>query len=145
MKDIVETIKEKCSGLISKAEEKSKRRIYFDSEPKNIPALAKYLFRDLGCRFATATGVDTPAGIEIMYHFSYDRQGSIITLRTIIPDKKHPSISSITPIIQGAEWIEREMWELLGIDFVGHPNLKHLLLIDEWPEGKHPLRHEHES
>ncbi len=63
--------------------------------------------------------------------------------RVMLEDKKNPQIDSITPIIQGAEWIEREMWELLGINFVGHPNLVHLLLMDDWPEGKFPLRHDH--
>jgi NADH:ubiquinone oxidoreductase subunit C len=144
MKDIIEVIKEKRGSLIIKTEQKSEHRIYLNFESKDISVLAKFLFKEMGCRFATATGIDTPSGIEILYHFSYDRQGEIITLRTVISDKKHPSISSITPIIRGAEWIEREMWELLGIDFVGHPNLKHLLLMDEWPEGKYPLRHEHD-
>ena len=39
-----------------------------------------------------------------------------------------------------AEWIEREMWELLGIDFKNHPDMRHLLLDDDWPEGNYPLR-----
>ena len=39
-----------------------------------------------------------------------------------------------------AEWIEREIWEMLGINFKGHPNLKRLLLAEDWPEDKYPLR-----
>jgi NADH-quinone oxidoreductase subunit C len=42
-----------------------------------------------------------------------------------------------------AEWIEREMWELLGIKFLGHPDLRHLLLSDDWPEDNFPLRRNH--
>ena len=104
--------------------------------------MAKFLFKELSFRFSTASGIDTPLGIEILYHFSDDKSGKIITLRTLIKDKKEPKIQSITPIIKGAEWIEREIWELLGVNFIGHPNLKHLLLIDDWPEGKFPLRKE---
>ncbi|MCX5716363.1 MAG: NADH-quinone oxidoreductase subunit C, partial [Candidatus Omnitrophica bacterium] len=95
------------------------------------------------CRFITATAIDLVSAIEILYHFCDDKSGKTISLRTVLLDKQHPKIQSIAPIITGAEWIEREMWEMLGIDFTGHPNLKHLLLIDDWPEGKYPLRHDH--
>jgi len=145
MKDIIAKIKERFTDKILKSEEKSARRIYIEFKPEDIPTVAKFIFRDLDCRFATATGIDTPQGIEILYHFSEDATGKMVTIRTVILEKKHPQINSITPIITGAEWIEREIWELLGVNFIGHPNLKHLLLIDDWPEGKFPLRHEHES
>lgn len=144
MEDIVNRLKEKFSDKILKFEEKSGRRIYIDFKNEDIPEVVKFIFEDLGCRFVIATGIDTPAGIEILYHFSDDATGKMISLRTLILDKKQPSIESITPIIRGAEWIEREMWELFGIDFKGHPNLKHLLLIEDWPQGKYPLRHEHD-
>jgi NADH:ubiquinone oxidoreductase subunit C len=142
MEDVVGRIKESFSDKILKFEERSTRRIYIDFKPEDIPTIVKFVFKDLGCRLITATGIDTPSGIEILYHFSYDSSGKIISLRTIIQDRKNPQIASITPIIRGAEWIEREMWELLGVNFIGHPNLKHLLLIDDWPEGKYPLRKE---
>jgi len=145
MEDVVGRIKEKLAKIILKFYQHSTRRFYIDFKPQDIPEAAQFAFKTLGCRFVTATGIDTPAGIEILYHFSYDKDGKMITLRTLIPDGKHPEIESITPIIIGAEWIEREMWELLGINFKNHPNLKHLLLIDEWPEGDYPLRHKDES
>ncbi|MBI4972560.1 MAG: NADH-quinone oxidoreductase subunit C [Candidatus Omnitrophica bacterium] len=145
MQDLLNKIEEKFSDKILKSEEKSSLRIYLDFQPQDIPEVARFLFRDLGLRFAIATGIDTPSGIEILYHFSFDPQGKMISLRTIIPDKKQPQIQSITPIIRGAEWIEREIWELLGVNFIGHPNLKRLLLAEDWPQGKYPLRHEHES
>ncbi|MDH5174469.1 MAG: NADH-quinone oxidoreductase subunit C, partial [Elusimicrobiota bacterium] len=99
------------------------------------------LVREMGGRLATATGIDTRKNIEILYHFSFDSSGTIISLRTLI-DKKNPEIESVTPIIKGAEWIEREMHELLGVNFRNHPNLKRLLLPEDWPERKYPLRRE---
>jgi len=145
MKAVVINIKERFGDKIIKIDEKTGRRVYVDFKPADIPEAVKFLFKELGLRFATATGIDTPGGIEILYHFSQDKTGHVITLRTILEDKASPRIKSIAPIITGAEWIEREMWEMLGIDFIGHPNLKRLLLADEWPEGKYPLRHDHES
>lgn len=142
MVDVVSKIRDKFSDKIQKFEEKSMRRIYIDLKPEDIPAAAGFIFKDLGCRFTIATGIDKPCGIEILYHFSQDSSGKMINLRTVIADKKNPEIESLAPIIKGAEWIEREIWELLGVNFKGHPNLKHLLLIDDWPEGKYPLRKE---
>jgi len=144
MEDVVGRIREKFYDQIIKFEEKSARRIYLDFKPADIQAAVKFIFTDLGCRLATVTGTDMPQGIELLYHFSYDRSGQVISLRTLLANKKDPHIESITPLIVGAEWIEREIWELLGVEFDGHPNLKHLLLIDDWPEGKHPLRHDHD-
>jgi Ni,Fe-hydrogenase III component G len=43
-------------------------------------------------------------------------------------------------MIKGAEFIEREMHDLLGIDFPGHPNLVRLILPEDWPDGVYPLR-----
>lgn len=127
---------------IIKLEEPSGHRVYVDLKPEDITAVAEFMFRDAACRFITATALELPSAIEILYHFSDDKGKKTISLRTQLVDKQHPKIQSITPIIRGAEWIEREMWEMLGIEFTGHPNLKHLLLIDDWPEGKYPLRHD---
>jgi len=66
----------------------------------------------------------------------------IFSVRALLKDKDKPEIDSLAQLFPGAEWIEREIWELLGINFSGHPNLRHLLLIDEWPQGEYPLRHQ---
>ncbi|MFC1804478.1 NADH-quinone oxidoreductase subunit C [Candidatus Omnitrophota bacterium] len=145
MKDVISRIKDKFAERILEFYEHNPLRIYIGFDPKDIPEAARFIFRDIGARFVIASGTDTPQGIEILYHFSHDATGKMISLRTLIADKKHPQITSITPIIRGAEWIEREMWELLGIDFEGHPNLTHLLLVDDWPKGKYPLRHDQDK
>ena len=56
--------------------------------------------------------------------------------------KDNPKVPSLANLIKGAEFIEREIHELLGIDFPDHPNLKPLLLPEDWPEGVYPLRRE---
>ena len=142
---IADEIKEKLKEKIVDWYQHSSRRIYFSVKPKDIKEVARFLFRELGLRFAIATGQDTPQGLEILYHFSFDKTGEIISACVLIEDKKNPEIDSLATMFPAAEWIEREMWELLGINFRGHPNLKRLLLAEEWPEGKYPLRHEHES
>jgi len=142
---VMDEIKDKLGSKIINWQEHSAKRIYILIKPQDIKEVARFLFKDLGLRFIIATGQDTPQGIEILYHFSIDKTGQIISVRVLIEDKKKPEIESLAPLFPGAEWIEREMWEMLGIKFIGHPNLKRLLLAEEWPEGKYPLRQEHES
>ena len=66
-----------------------------------------------------------------------------ISVRTLL-ERDHPEIESITSVCPAAEWIERELWELLGVQVRNHPDLRHLLLRDDWPAGKYPLRRDYE-
>ncbi|MBU2567953.1 MAG: NADH-quinone oxidoreductase subunit C [Elusimicrobia bacterium] len=138
--NIIETIKEKLGDRIIIFFEKNPQRYYIDISTGSILESAKIMFNDMGCRFAIASGVDTKEGIEILYHFSHDKTGKMITLRVLLKNKEKPEIESISRIIKGAEWIEREIWEMLGVNFRNHPGLKRLLLAPDWPEGKYPLR-----
>jgi Ni,Fe-hydrogenase III component G len=137
-------IKNRLKGSIKSFYEKSPKRIYVEIDPKDIKEITNYMFKELGARFNIASGVDTRSNIEILYHFTIEQAGFIISFRVKL-DRAHPEIDSITPIIKGAEWIEREMHELIGINFKGHPNLKRLLLPDEWPEGVYPLRQDYKE
>jgi NADH:ubiquinone oxidoreductase subunit C len=140
--NILQKIESKLSKKILKVYEKSPRRIYIDLKPESIPEAASFIFKDLKARFAIASGVDTRKHIEILYHFAFDKLDKIVTLRTRL-DRKKPEIESLTSIIKGAEWIEREIHELLGVNFCNHPNLKRLLLAKDWPKNKYPLRRDY--
>lgn len=142
--NIRDKIKERLGEKILEWSDNSKKRVYFTVDKKDILGVTQFLFRELGLRFAIASGVDTPSGFQILYHYSFDKRGEFYSLRVLLEDKKDPRIDSITPIFPGAGWIEREIWEMLGIKFIGHPNLKRLLLDDDWPEGKFPLRRDYE-
>jgi len=142
---IKEQIKERLGEKILDWKESSPRRIYFSIDKNDIVGTVRFLFRELGLRFSTASATDTLEGFEIIYHFSHDAAGQYYSVRVMLKDKLKPEIDSITPLFPGAEWIEREMWELVGIKFTGHPNLKRLLLAEDWPEGEYPLRQKNES
>ncbi|MBN1870960.1 MAG: NADH-quinone oxidoreductase subunit C [Candidatus Omnitrophica bacterium] len=137
--EAVKSIKEKFGSRIERFYEKSKRRIYIDIAKDDLVDFATHVFKDMGARFNIATAVDHPKDIEIMYHFELDNIGCIITLRTYTKKDKC-EIDSLLPLMKGAEWIEREIHELFGVEFRNHPNIKRLLLPDDWPKDKYPLR-----
>ncbi len=123
----------------AKITEHGPRRVYVEVDREQITEIAQFLFKKHGARFSIATGTDTRRGFEILYHFAHDVSGIMYSVRTFIP-KEDPTITSLGRWMPAALWIEREMHELLGIGFEGHPNLKPLLTPEDWPQDRHPLR-----
>lgn len=119
--------------------EKSKKRVYVTVSKADAKEVVRFLFKDLEARMSIATGIDTRAGIEILYHMAMDKYDVMVTVKTLA-EKPNPEISTVTDFLPGAEWIEREIHEMLGVNFIGHPNLEKLLLPDDWPEGIYPYR-----
>lgn len=138
--EIAKRIKKERGDQILKWFEHNPKRIYADIDPDNLLDFARFLFRDLNARFIIASALDTPrGGLEIIYHFDFFQLPQVFSIRVFVK-KPEPEVESISPVIKGAEWIEREIAELLGITFRNHPNPIHLILPDDWPEGNYPLR-----
>lgn len=137
--EVVEGLKSKFGDAIVDIYEKSPSRTYVTVAPPRLPDVAEYLYKDLGARFSIASGMHMVHGFEIVYHFALDAKHRFVDLRVIL-DPEKPSVDSCAKRVPATEWIEREMWELLGIEFKGHPDMRHLLLTDDWPEGNYPLR-----
>lgn len=74
---------------------------------------------------------------EVVCHFYNSRTNARLRLKTRLPGKS-PAVDSLTPLWLSADWFERETWDMYGIDFKGHPDLRRLLMYDSF-EG-HPLR-----
>jgi NADH-quinone oxidoreductase subunit C len=74
---------------------------------------------------------------EVVYHFLSMKQN--LRLRIKIPvGEEDPQVPSLTPLWPGADWLEREAWDMFGVVFSGHPHLQRILMYEEF-EG-HPLR-----
>ena len=132
-------IKSKLGDKVVSLLQPRPRRIFVTVRPEDVPGAVRVVWDDMKSRFATVTGIDVPEGIEILYHFAFDEAHAVVTVKTKV-SKPFPRIESITPMITGAEWIEREIYDILGVRFRNHPNPKRLLLSDDWPEGVYPLR-----
>jgi len=142
--DPVEKVKERFPDRIVEILEKSPQRIYITVGKEDVKELGRYLFQDLQARFVTVSALDTRPGIEMLYHFSFEALGKEVSIRTLIP-MPSPEIESITSVVPAAEYIEREIHDILGVEFRNHPNLERFLLADDWPEGEYPLRKEHKG
>ena len=143
-KEILGDLKERFKAEIIDIFDKSTKRVYIEITPESLTKVASYVFKDLGARFNIASGVDLRHHMEILYHFTIEEINLLISLRVKL-SKEKLEIDSLAPIFKGANWIEREMHELLGINFKGHPELKRLLLSDDWPEGIYPLRRDYKE
>lgn len=88
------------------------------------------------------TGLDRPDAFEVVYHlFSYPKRHSV-GLRARL-DREAPTVDSVWDIWRTAEWHERETWDLVGITFTGHPDLRRLMMPDDWVG--HPLRKDYQK
>jgi len=89
---------------------------------------------------STITGQDRGTGLELLYHFWHTKG---ITLRVALP-REDPRVSTLIGAIPGADFYEREVGEMLGVTFEGHPGPEHLLLPEDW-ESEPPLLEEHSA
>jgi Ni,Fe-hydrogenase III large subunit/NADH:ubiquinone oxidoreductase subunit C len=99
--------------------------------------MAILLETDKTAGISALTGLDMGEKIGLMYHMRTN--GVIVTIRTEVP-KENPKIQSITDLIPGANFHEREAADLFGVIFEGHPNPVRLVLPEDWPENLYPLR-----
>ena len=135
LKNIEEQLPEAVTGTAMIRD----KRYMIDIRPDALLEATRHLYEHLFYRFIIASAFHSKQGFEIMYHFSDDASGSIINLHVILPQDK-PEIESLANMFAGANWIEREMHEILGITFRNHPEPEKLLSDGNWAEGVYPYR-----
>jgi len=139
---VVELLNKSLGAKIKEISAPNPRRVYVTLDPADIVECARTVHKELGCRFNIASGMQMQRDFEVLYHFAFEDDtpaGVVATLRVHL-DEKAPSVESISHVVPAAEWIEREMRELLGIEFRNHPDMRRLLLAEDWPAEVYPLR-----
>jgi len=110
--------------------------LYFANSLRNHPELNfDYLF--------CLTCVDWKTHLTMVYHLESTQYRHTIVAKSKL-DRNQPTIESVSGIWRTAEFHEREVYELFGVKFLNHPDLRLLLLPDGW-EGKSPLRKDFED
>ncbi len=112
------------------------------AKPENLIALLTFLRDDVQCGFVNLIdicGVDYPKRedrFDVVYHLLSPRQN--LRIRVKVQTNEDKPVPSACPVFPGADWFEREAWDMYGIMFTDHPDLRRIL-TDYGFEG-HPLR-----
>ncbi len=110
-------------------------------EPDSVAGVARFLKDADGLDFSylsALTAVDYVEYFELVYHLLSMRRNHSVVLKTQIYGRESPTAQSVIGVWQGADLQEREVWDLMGIRFHGHPNMKRILLWEGFPG--HPLK-----
>jgi Ni,Fe-hydrogenase III large subunit/Ni,Fe-hydrogenase III component G len=136
------SIHDKYPGALVSSVQPNSARLFLTVKRESMPDVADYLFNTVRARLILSSATDkSPINgtYEVTYIFSLDRDNLIVALKEIV-DPADPRVPSLTNIIPGADWHEREMRDLMGIVPEGHPDPRRLVVSDDWPEDVFPLR-----
>jgi NADH/F420H2 dehydrogenase subunit C len=110
-------------------------------EPESLNEAAAFLKDDAELDFKflnSISAVDYIEYFELVYHLMSINHQHTAIVRSRVYGREEPSAASVTSIWKGADFQEREIWDLMGVRFSGHPNLKRIMLWEGF-DG-HPLR-----
>lgn len=113
-------------------------------KPENLVAVCTYLKNKLQYSYLeTVTAVDWLERVprfDVVYQLLSIQHQSFVRLKVRVGERReqHPSVPSVTGVWPGANWYEREVYDLFGIIFTGHPKLERILMPADWTT--HPLR-----
>jgi len=104
------------------------------ARPQQLPDVAQAML-DQGCFLESLTAVDLRESFSLVYHFAnFEELCRTVVHASLAKEAQAPTISQVYP---AADWYEREVYDLFGIKFAVHPNLKRLLLPED--ADFHPL------
>ncbi|MBN1683804.1 NADH-quinone oxidoreductase subunit C [Candidatus Bathyarchaeota archaeon] len=140
--EIICKIIEKFHEKILKTHKISSETTIFEINKEHLSEIIDYSYNSLNGCFLTMTGTDylkINSNFLLDYMLGWYSNKQIIIFRTKI-HRDEETFTSITNIVPCADWYEREVKESLGLNPLGHPNPRKLLLSDDWPDNIFPLR-----
>jgi NADH-quinone oxidoreductase subunit C len=114
---------------------------------ERIVEVSRFLKTEAGLDFdflEDLTAVDQPKKnqIEVVYHLLSYKHRHVFKLK-VEADRGAPSVPTVEVVWKTANWFEREVYDLFGVNFEGHPDLRRLMLPDDWVG--HPLRKDYQE
>jgi NADH-quinone oxidoreductase subunit C len=80
--------------------------------------------------------------IEVVYHLWSYAKAHAFVLKCVL-DRAKPEIASLEPVWKAADWLEREQFDLMGVNFIGHPDMRRIMMPDDWVGN--PLRKDYKE
>jgi len=142
VEQIAASLGERVGDALREVGPEGARRLYVTIDPAVVVDAADELANGLGGRFVITAATDQrdAHGAYLVSHFfAFDDDDIYVALHTRVPEDA-PRIASITPMVPGANWAEREMRDMMGVEAIGHPDPRRLVLPDDWPDELYPLR-----
>ena len=123
---------------------RSAKRLYVSLAPERLYAVFDWLHAELPqLRFGTSTVMDLREGIGVFHHLLVNGTPLVITLKMLAP-KPDACVPSLTVRVPAAGWIEREMSDMVGVVFEGHPEPHRLVKAEAFPDT-FPLRRDFDT
>ena len=107
--------------------------------------LVRWLHEDAGERYDFLVDVtaveyrDREQPLQVVWHLRSLPYRRFLRLKAELPKDRPMEVPSVWPVFKSADWLERECFDMFGVRFVGHPDLRRLLMWEQYREG-HPLR-----
>lgn len=140
-KELEATLKTQLLDDIVCVEKTDERTISVELKRESIQKAAQILMA-AGGRYLCSVGYDNIARdgtLGLVHTFAFDKEDRFVCCKTSAPISD-PVVESITNDLPSAGWSEREITDLLGMQFRNHPKPKKLVLADDWPDGIYPMR-----
>jgi formate hydrogenlyase subunit 5 len=139
--EIIQQLNKAYPGAITSTQVPAPKTMYITVDSSSISDICRYLFKK-GARFVISVATDRikdTGKLELCHIFSFDDDCLTVTVKTQV-DSSNPAVASISATLPAANWAERECHDMLGIEFIGHPDPRRLALADDWPKDVYPLR-----
>jgi len=132
----IEKLKERVLALIPDAQlEENKQFVSFVIPAVNFHSLVENLksTEDTGMDFLFClSGVDFGNELMVVYHLSSIKHGHEIVLKVKTTDRENPAVDTISDLYKSADFHEREVYDMFGIRFTNHPDMRRIFLDENW-------------
>jgi Ni,Fe-hydrogenase III large subunit/Ni,Fe-hydrogenase III component G len=111
-------------------------------EAAEVARISDYIAHEMGGRYLVSVGTDErplDGHYRVSHLFAFDAEQLYCTLQAQVTPES-AKLPAITPLVRAANWAEREIADMIGVESEGHPDPRRLMLADDWPLGVHPLR-----
>ena len=138
--DVLGTLKARFASKLQSSELVRRQLVKIVIDRADLVDVCRVLRDDLGfAHLACISAVDWKDHFESIYHIENYYNGCMVQVNAQIP-YDDPKIATLTGLWHAADFLEREMWDLMGVEYTGHPNLTRILLPEDFKF--HPLRKE---